>query len=226
MRTILSIFALGTLVAATAVSAAPSSNIASYPLDTCIVSGEVLEEGAISKDYDGREVRFCCKKCVKTFEGDKAAHLKALDEAVIAAQLANYPVTTCVVSGEELGGEMGEPKDVLVGNRLVRLCCNMCKKDLAKDSSGFVAKLDAAVVAAQLDTYPATTCPISGEELGGMGDPYAYVYAGKLVRFCCAGCIESFDGDPSTAMAKIYHDASGDNGADHGDGHDHGAHGH
>lgn len=207
MRSFLTFVCSSALAAATAM-AAPTSNVASYPLSTCIVSGETLDDGAVSKQYDGREVRFCCEKCIKTFESDQATHLKKLDDAIIAAQMDAYPLVTCVVSGEELGGEMGDPKNVIVGNRLVRLCCNMCKKDLNTDPAAFIAKLDAAVVAAQTEAYPATTCPISGEELGGMGDPYDYVYAGRLVRFCCGGCIDSFNANPSVAMEMIYGDAN------------------
>lgn len=57
---------------------------------------------------------------------------------------SEYSLATCVVSGEELGGAMGAPIDYVVGNRLIRLCCNGCKKKVAKDPLSFLAKLDAA----------------------------------------------------------------------------------
>lgn len=60
-----------------------------------------------------------------------------------------------------------------------------------------------AVIAAQLDAYPMNTCPISGEELGSMGDPYNHVANGRLVRFCCDGCIPDFEKDVAAAMAKV-----------------------
>ncbi len=187
-------------------TATATSNPATYPLDTCIISGERLgEEGdPVSKVYDGREVRFCCKMCVGDFEKDPASHLGMLDQAIIDAQLEDYPLETCVVSGEPLEGDMGGPVDHVMGNRLVRLCCKSCKKDLAADPTPYLEKLDAAVVAAQRADYPAGTCPISGMELGAMGEPYDYVYAGRLVRFCCAGCIDSFDENPEAAMATVY----------------------
>ncbi|GJM45022.1 MAG: hypothetical protein DHS20C21_18640 [Gemmatimonadota bacterium] len=61
----------------------------------------------------------------------------------------------------------------------------------------------AEIIQAQLPSYPMTTCPISGEELGGMGDPYNHVANGRLVRFCCDGCIPEFEKDPAAAMAKV-----------------------
>ena len=51
--------------------------------------------------------------------------------------------------------------------------------------------------------------PVSGQPLGSMGEPYNYVFAGKLIRFCCAGCIPAFDANPSAVAAKVYGAASG-----------------
>lgn len=58
-----------------------------YPLDTCLVSGEKL--GTMGKPYvftyEGREIRFCCKGCMKDFKKDPAKYLKKLDDAAKAA---------------------------------------------------------------------------------------------------------------------------------------------
>ncbi|MCX6894809.1 MAG: TRASH domain-containing protein, partial [Verrucomicrobia bacterium] len=59
-----------------------------YPLQTCLVSGEKL--GEMGKPFiythEGREVRFCCKNCLKDFKKDPAKYLKKLDEAEKAAK--------------------------------------------------------------------------------------------------------------------------------------------
>jgi len=51
-----------------------------YPLKTCVVSGNTL--GAmgdpVTKVYDGQEIKFCCKPCVKKFEANKAKYLSKL----------------------------------------------------------------------------------------------------------------------------------------------------
>lgn len=59
-----------------------------YPTDLCIVSGDKLDSMDDLTKYtykapDGatREVRFCCKDCVKSFKKDPAKYLKMLDEA-------------------------------------------------------------------------------------------------------------------------------------------------
>lgn len=54
-----------------------------YPLTTCVVSGEKLGEmGApYVHKHNGREVRFCCKGCLKDFNKDPNKYLKALTNA-------------------------------------------------------------------------------------------------------------------------------------------------
>ncbi|MBI1850312.1 MAG: hypothetical protein HYR85_08210 [Planctomycetes bacterium] len=120
-----------------------------YPLDTCPVSSAKL--GGMGKPVDvvvgNRLVRFCCGGCKPKFEKDPATFLAKLDEAVIAKQKPGYPLGTCVVSGDKLGGEMGKPVDVVIGNRLVRLCCSDCIRDLRANPRKFLAKLDAAAPA-------------------------------------------------------------------------------
>jgi hypothetical protein len=61
----------------------------------------------------------------------------------------------------------------------------------------------ASVIAQQVPTYPLRVCPVSGKELGSMGEPYNHVHEARLVRFCCDGCIEDFDKDPAMYLAKI-----------------------
>ncbi len=67
---------------------------AAYPLTTCVVSGDKLDEdngmgGPV--DYLWKEagkpdrlVRFCCKDCIKDFNKEPAKYLKQLDEAAAA----------------------------------------------------------------------------------------------------------------------------------------------
>jgi len=55
-----------------------------------------------------------------------------------------YPLTTCVVSGEKLGGDMGDPYVFTHDGREVRLCCKSCLKDFKKDPAKYLKKLDEA----------------------------------------------------------------------------------
>lgn len=115
---------------------------AHYPLDICVVNKDhKLGDDAISKVYNNRLVKFCCKGCVEKFEADKAAFVKEIDEAVIAKQEKAYPLKGCIVSDEPLGS-MGDPINYVVGNRLVKFCCKSCKGAFDNDPTKFLAKLD------------------------------------------------------------------------------------
>ena len=84
--------AVATLIA-TAALAAPLAGLADdakksekpkpYPLTTCIVSGEKLGEmgSPYVHTYQGREIKFCCKSCLKTFNKDAAGYVKKIDDA-------------------------------------------------------------------------------------------------------------------------------------------------
>lgn len=53
------------------------------------------------------------------------------------------------------------------------------------------------------DAYPLKTCVISGEELGGMGDPVVMEHNGTTVKLCCKNCIEDFKADPDKYVAMV-----------------------
>ena len=56
-----------------------------------------------------------------------------------------YPLTTCVVSDEKIGGDSGmEPYVFVHEGREVKLCCKPCLKDFNKDKAKYIAKIEAA----------------------------------------------------------------------------------
>ncbi|MSR41651.1 MAG: hypothetical protein EXS10_07090 [Phycisphaerales bacterium] len=70
--------------AAVSSSASPStSGVKKYPLDTCIVTDNALGSmgDPIVIVYDGQEVAFCCKPCVKLFEANPQQFLAKLPPA-------------------------------------------------------------------------------------------------------------------------------------------------
>jgi hypothetical protein len=54
-----------------------------YTLKTCVVSGEKL--GEMGKPYvftnDNREIKLCCKDCLKDFNKDPKKYIKKIEEA-------------------------------------------------------------------------------------------------------------------------------------------------
>jgi YHS domain-containing protein len=175
-----------------------------YPLSTCPISGKALGSmgDPVIKTYEGRQVRFCCAGCVPTFEADTAKHLKKVDEQIIASQLPYYPLTTCPISGGKLGS-MGEPDNFVYQNRLVRFCCDSCRGSFLKDPATHMAAIDKAAADEQRASYPLKTCPVTGKNLGSMGEPAEVILAGRLIRLCCPPCERQLRADPVAYLAEI-----------------------
>ncbi len=176
----------------------------SYPLTKCPVSGSELGSmgAAIDLVVDGRLIRLCCKGCSQKAQTTSAEVIAKIDAAVIAAQLENYPLESCAVSGEELGS-MGDPIDLVHGTRLVRLCCAGCVKGFRADPAATMTKIDAAYIAAQIPEYPLGFCFVSNEPLVE-GSAVDMLYGTELVRFCCASCKRSFDKAPEASIAELH----------------------
>ena len=176
-----------------------------YPFDTCPVTGEKLDimGKPFMYEHEGREIRFCCDSCVRKFEANSEAMLKKMDEKIIERQLPYYPLDTCIVTGEELGGEMGEPVNFVYNNRLIRFCCKGCIRKFKKDRRGYLKKLDEAIIKKQKKDYPLAFCMITREKLDSMGGSIDRVFNNRLVRFCCKGCVPKFKKDPAKYLAML-----------------------
>lgn len=116
-----------------------------YPLKTSVVTGKELPASPYALVYGNRLVRLGSEDEKAEFLKDPTKSIGALDKAVIEKQGEHYPFKKCPVSGEQFGGEMGPPKDVVIAGRLIRLCCPSCKKDVEKDPAKFIAQADAAM---------------------------------------------------------------------------------
>jgi hypothetical protein len=70
--------------------------------------------------------------------------------SVAAVKPVPYPLTTCIISGEKLGGDMGPPivfiyEDKAKGiNQEIKFCCPMCKPDFLKDPDKYMKIIQAA----------------------------------------------------------------------------------
>jgi YHS domain-containing protein len=79
---------LGVLLAAfcaaplTGFAADAKPKLKPYTLKTCVVSGDKLGEMGepYVYEYQGREIKFCCKGCVKDFNKDPAKYIKKIEE--------------------------------------------------------------------------------------------------------------------------------------------------
>jgi hypothetical protein len=76
---------LALFTASNLVSGAEGKKAKPYPLDTCVVSDEKLGADASMKPYvftqEGREVKLCCKSCLKDFKKDTAKYMAKIEAA-------------------------------------------------------------------------------------------------------------------------------------------------
>src|SRR5258708_36229774 len=59
------------------------SKVKPYTLKTCIISGDKLGEmgDPYAFDYKGRQIKLCCKNCLKDFNKSPAKFVKKIEEA-------------------------------------------------------------------------------------------------------------------------------------------------
>ena len=112
---------------------------AHYPLEIGVVSGEAFDGTAIDRIVGNRLVRFSSENYASTFDASPAKYLAKLDAAVVAKQTADYPFDVCMVSGEKFAE--GKSFDMVVANRLVKLCCEMCVEQVNKRPARFLSML-------------------------------------------------------------------------------------
>ncbi|MEE2681809.1 MAG: hypothetical protein VX641_05495 [Planctomycetota bacterium] len=158
------------------------------------------------KEWEGREVRFCCGGCKTAFEADPAAGNRKLDDMIIADQLPLYPAGNCIVMEDEVmtdptGPDAMKDQHLVLGNRLYRLCCKSCVRRVKRTPDKYQKVLDDRIIAAQSKNYPLTVCVISGRPYGEK--PFEVVVANRLVRTCCGGCAERVRGNPAEAIKKL-----------------------
>jgi hypothetical protein len=169
-----------------------------YPLDVCIVTDETLDESAKTFAVDGNTFKACCRKCQGKVTKDPKTYTAKLEEAVIKAQSANYPLTNCPVSGKALDDKA---VSMVVSNTLVKLCCGNCKEKATSDAANVTAKVQAAAFAKQSAAYTAKTCPVSGHELDGSA--ISVMHGNTLVKLCCEDCKAKLNEAPNAMAAKV-----------------------
>ena len=78
--------------------------------------------------------------------------LEKPDAVWFAKAVADYPLTTCVVTGDKLERTTMTPQDFVFKqegqpDRLIRFCCGDCKTDFLKDPAKYLKLIDDAAAA-------------------------------------------------------------------------------
>jgi len=156
----------------------------------------------IALEHQQRQLLFASEDNLAAFKTAPDKYQPKLKKRIIEQQRKTYPLTTCIVSGEDLDS-MGEPIELVHGNRLVRLCCNMCRADFADDPEKYLAKINEAVIQQQAPTYPTHMCIITNQELDIMGGPFEEVVGTRLIRTCCVMCNNMLHANPARYLVML-----------------------
>ncbi|MEP0775057.1 MAG: hypothetical protein HRF46_11920 [Acidobacteriota bacterium] len=79
-------------------------------------------------------------------------------------------------------------------------CCRGCPAAFKADPEKFYAQFARDGVA--LENIQ-TSCPVSGEALGGHGEATSVSYKGRTVKLCCAACEKPFVREPEKYLDKL-----------------------
>lgn len=81
--------------------------------------------------------------------------------------------------------------------------CNCSESPAPKIAQIAKTPEDKAKAADLAKSYPLTTCVVSHDGLGGMGETVDALYEGRLIRFCCKGCVKSFNKNPDKYLKEL-----------------------
>jgi YHS domain-containing protein len=120
--------------------------------------------------------------------------------ALAAEAPAAKPQTTCSVTGKAIDPKTSPHVD-WQGQRIYfadAAAADIFRKDPEKVFATIAAE---GVTLENIQT----TCPVSGDKLGGgdMGKPVTMAYKGRTIKFCCPMCPPKFKADPAKYLAKL-----------------------
>lgn len=191
---------------------------------TCPVSGEELDEDAISLAFGNKTIQVCCKKCASKVNADPATYFDKL-EGRSAQQ-------KCAV----MGGKIIPKNSFVVNGTHVDQCCPGCEKKWRAEPAKYFTKLAKKKIVLQ----PASDrCPVM-PKMAVKDRRYFVTMGARRFYFCSEGTRAKFLAKPEAYMKNLdkmpqtgpppvkvenkgaEHDPKKDEHGDHGDHSGHG----
>ncbi len=180
MRSVVVAVALSLVVPAASFAATPALAIQK----NCPVTGKPVNP-AVSTDFQGHKVLFCCVKCVADFNKSPEKYLPALYRQFYPQRVQ----TTCPVMGEAVDGKTS----LDFNGQRVEFCCKMCVPKFKADPAKYAAKLEA-------DYTDQVHGPVTGQAI----DPSVSTdFHGKTVYFHSADAMKAFQASPAKYADKL-----------------------
>jgi YHS domain-containing protein len=154
---------------------------------TCPVSGEELEDDAISMKFGDKSIKVCCKKCAKKVKANPVAYFDKLE--------GRKAQEKCAV----MGGTIKPENFFVINGTRIDQCCPGCEKKWRADPDKYFAKLAAQKVVLE----PASNrCPV----MPGMAvkdRQYPVTLGARRFYFCSEGTRQKFLADPAKYMKNL-----------------------
>ncbi len=103
-----------------------------YLLAACLLGAATLSTRVLAADTTSMPA--CCSGMSVTAISDSTTNTNGIPDLL----------KTCPVSGDKLGGDMGDPYVFSYKGQEIKLCCKSCKKDFDKNPEKYVKLIRAA----------------------------------------------------------------------------------
>ena len=115
-----------------------------YPITTSVVSGLPLSQSPLDFVWGNRLIRVNGAEEKATFLRQPEKYFNVLTHEAILARWQKYPVTKCPVQGRALGDSFDEELAVVIGYRIVRVCCDDCARLVREHPNHYLPIIDLA----------------------------------------------------------------------------------
>ena len=117
------------------------------------------------------------------YETSIARYEVEMDKVLVKRQMPYYPLDVCPMMDEPLDVDGKDiAKNVIFGNRLVRLCCSRCVRRFEARPEKLLKQLDDAIRKQQGPSYPLTHCLVATDVALTKENTVEFIIGNRLMR--------------------------------------------
>ncbi len=172
-------------------AAANTEPAATLANEICPIMGKPVKDGGGTAEWNGKTIGFCCPGCI-----DKWEALSEEEKTTKLSADATASTDSCCSEGSAscCGKEGDDAKTCCKECSEAKACCKDGEKGAACCKDGEKKSAEGAAV-----TFVNENCPIMGQPVKAGGG--SVEWNGKMVGFCCPGCIKKWDALSNDAKA-------------------------
>jgi YHS domain-containing protein len=154
---------------------------------TCVVSGEELDQDAVTLAFGNKTIKVCCKKCAKKVNAEPVKYFDKLE--------GRKAQERCAV----MGGKIIPKNSFVVNGTHVDQCCPGCEKKWRAEPAKYFSKLSEQKIVLQ----PASNrCPVM-PKMAVKDRRYFVTMGARRFYFCSEGTRAKFLENPKKYMKNL-----------------------